>query len=48
MTYKQWCMTDIFTGINIFIDWCEFHDFDYYDKEIFNLFVMCLKEGKIK
>ena len=38
MTLKEWARLDLFTGINIFIDWCEENELDHKDPEIFEQF----------
>lgn len=44
LTLKKWCNLDLFTGINVFIDWCEKHQFDHSDPEVFELFKTQLKK----
>ena len=44
LTLKQWCKLDLFTGIEVFIDWCKTNQKDHLDPEVFNLFKSQLKK----
>lgn len=45
MTLAHWSKLDLFTGIDIFIDWCREHNLDHQDPEVFEQFKKELKEA---
>ena len=38
MKLKEWAKLDLFTGINIFIDWCQENNLDHKDPNAFEQF----------
>jgi len=46
MKLTEWAKLDLFTGINIFIDWCEENELDYKNPEIFEQFKAELEKAE--
>jgi len=44
LTLKQWSKLDLFTGINVFLDWCETNQKDHLNPAIFEEFKNQLKK----
>jgi hypothetical protein len=43
MKLKNWIKLDLFTGIRVFVEWCEQQELDYTDPENFTKFKEQLK-----
>ncbi len=44
LTLQQWSKFDLFTGIEIFLEWCETNQKDHLDPKVFEEFKNQLKK----